>query len=82
MKTDGFVRGVLDSEPGSDRFAACPALLANAALAKDRVLVEEASRMMCERIVEPWSDSFEPALVQAHVWFMSEVVVARRWLQS
>ena len=47
-------------------------------MAEDRVLAKEATQLMFQRIVEPWSDSFEPALVDSYVQFMSEVVLARR----
>ncbi len=48
-----LVRGVVESEPGSDRFSACSEALANAAMANDRALAAEATQMIFRRIVKP-----------------------------
>lgn len=78
MNVRELVRGVLESKQGSKRFVACSGALGNAAMAKDRVLAKEATQVMFQQIVEPWSDSFDPPLVDRYVRFMSEVVLARR----
>lgn len=78
MDIPALTRGVLESAPGSDKFVDCTRALAEAALARDRGLAREATRAIFSDIVEPWSDSFEPDLVDSYVYFMSEVVYAPR----
>ena len=78
MDIAALTRAVLESEPGSDKFVDCTRALAGAALARDRGLAREATRAIFADIVEPWSDSFEPDLVDSYVSFMSEVVYAPR----
>ena len=78
MQITALVRAVLESEPGSQEFVAGARALGEAALAKDRTLAREATRAIFADIVEPWSDSFDPRLVDAYVSFMSEVVYAPR----
>ncbi len=78
MDLDGLVGGVLDSEPGSERFLSCARKLADAALDRNRARAAEATAVLFQRVVEPWCDSFDPDLVQAYVWLMSEIVLAER----
>ena len=78
MRIELLVRGVLDEEPGSSEFVLCTRSLAEAAFSKDRSLAREATRAIFAEVVEPWSDSFNPASVDAYVSFMSEVVYAPR----
>lgn len=78
MGLDDLVGGVLDSEPGSERFLSCARQLAGAALHPNRARAAEATAVLFRRVVEPWCDSFDPHLVQAYVWLMSEVVLAER----
>lgn len=73
-----LVDGVLNEEPGSPEFVDCARGLAEAAFSKDRSMAGQATRAIFAEIVEPWSDSFDPELVDAYVSFMSEVVYAPR----
>ena len=73
-----LVDGVLNEEPGSPSFVLCARELGDLALSKDQHLAQEATKAIFGEIVEPWSDSFEPELVDSYVAFMSEVVYAPR----
>ena len=78
MDIKALTEGVLESTPGSESFVQSTRSLSEAALAKDRGLARDATRAIFADIVEPWSDSFQPELVDSYVSFMSEVVYARR----
>lgn len=74
MDLEALADDVLEARQGSDRFLACARALGKVALADDPHLATDATRALFERIIEPWSDSFDPQLAEAYVDLMTEIV--------
>ena len=74
MGIPALVERVKSSPVGSSEFVEGARSLAKLALAGRAIEAREATRAIFSKIVESWADQFEPALCDAYVHFMSEVL--------
>ncbi len=76
MRIRDLARRVLNATPGSPDFANASRTLAGLALCRDPAVSAAATEAVFGKIVEPWSDRFDPSHCDAYIAFMSEALYA------
>ena len=76
MSSSDFAAVVLSEPSGSAHWRLAVGSLAKLALSPDPTVAAEATRTIFAKIVEPWSDRFEPADCDRYLGFMAECLLA------